>query len=195
MDEKPGVLIAILGAGRGLRFGKDKLSMDCAGKPVGRWALDAALGTGCPVIWIGGENPPDFIGQDCALYINPDAHAGLSSSLRLAARMAGATAAQALLVLLGDMPMVTTDLLQRLIRTGPPSACLYPAGFPGVPALFPASLFRQLGDLSGDAGAGPLLRSLPHLQLIKPDRSSLLDVDTEDDLKQAATLLGRQRRW
>ena len=33
--------VAVLAAGRGKRFGGGKLEATCAGKPLGRWVLDA----------------------------------------------------------------------------------------------------------------------------------------------------------
>ena len=33
--------VALLAAGRGTRFGGNKLETACAGKPLGRWAIEA----------------------------------------------------------------------------------------------------------------------------------------------------------
>ena len=48
--------IALLAAGGARRFGGGKLDADCAGKPLGRWALDAALAArwaeGCDALLI-----------------------------------------------------------------------------------------------------------------------------------------------
>ena len=182
------MLIAILGAGSASRFGADKLNAPCAGKPVGQWAMEAALGLGSYIHWVGGETPPPFLVKDCNFHSNRDAHQGLSTSLALAARLAESTATPALLILLADMPLVSTQLLERLVEAGPFAACAYDEKA-GVPALFPARLFGKIVGLSGDRGAGPLLRDEPGLELIAADREALLDIDTPEALAQVERLL------
>ena len=39
-------LVAVLAAGRGTRFGGGKLEAMCAGRPLGRWILDAVVEAG-----------------------------------------------------------------------------------------------------------------------------------------------------
>lgn len=182
-------LVAILGAGSARRFGSDKLSRDCAGQPLGRWSLDAALNSGCSVIWIAGETAPAFVAGDCEVLTNQRAGEGLASSVACAARAATARGADTLLVALADMPLVSTRLLHRLIEAGAPCACAYPDQTPGVPALFPAGAFMALTGLRGDTGAGRVLRDLPGLTIVPTEAWELLDVDTATDLVEAARRL------
>ncbi len=181
-------LIAVLGAGRASRFGADKLSQPCAGKPLGRWALDAALGTYRPVVWIAGAKAPDFV--DCEVIHNPDAERGLATSVACAARAAQERNAAGLLIMLADMPTMTAGVLLHVIGAGTHrAACRYPQGHPGVPALFPSEMFRRLTNLTGDQGAGAVLRGLPDLTLIDCRAEDLLDVDTPQALAEAERLL------
>lgn len=185
------MLLAVLGAGRASRFGADKLAQPCAGKPLGRWALDAALTTGLPVIWVAGEDDPAFCLESCELVRNRQAADGIGTSVALAARIAAERKANALLVMLADMPLVTPELLARLIATGAPSACRQADGRSGVPALIPSSAYITLQSLSGDRGAGPVLASLPGLTCIECAPHELLDVDTPEALAEAARILSR----
>ncbi len=186
---RPILLVAVLGAGRASRFGADKLSQPCAGKPLGRWALDAALGLGQPLVWIAGSTMPDFIPQDCAVVQNPQAEAGIGTSVALAAQIAAERGADALLVMLADMPLVTTGLLERLIAAGAPVACRHPDGRPGVPVLWPATSFAGLQALTGDRGAGAILHALDSLALLNCSAGELLDVDSPADMAAAQAAL------
>jgi CTP:molybdopterin cytidylyltransferase MocA len=185
------ILIAVLGAGRAARFGADKLAQPCAGKPLGQWALDAALATGQRVVLIGRENaPPQFTG-DFGFAANPDADTGLASSVACAARIAIAERAEALLLLLADMPLVTTAMLEQLMAAGAPAASRYGDGRLGVPALVPARDFTMLETLSGDAGAGAVLGNLAGISAQAFSAELLLDVDTPGALDRAAEVLRR----
>jgi CTP:molybdopterin cytidylyltransferase MocA len=192
MSRPADIMIALLGAGRASRFGADKLSQPCAGKPLGRWALEAALGTDRPVVWIAGAQVPDFV--DCEVIRNPDAERGLATSVACAARAAQAREASGLLILLADMPTMTCGVLIQLIGAGAcPAACRYPQGHPGVPALFPPEMFGRLSNLTGDQGAGAVLRGLPGLTLTDCRAEDLLDVDTPQALAAAEQVLLARR--
>lgn len=187
MSRPTDIFVAVLGAGKASRFGADKLVQPLGGKPLGQWALEAAQGLGRPVIWIAGKAAPGFV--TCEAALNPDAAEGIGTSVALAARLAHERGAEALLVTLADMPMVTTSLLRRLIDAGAPSACRYPEGHAGVPALIPASSFTPLMALTGDRGAGAVLTGLPDLVLLDCKVEELFDVDSPAALEQAAALI------
>jgi molybdenum cofactor cytidylyltransferase len=184
-------LIAILAAGRSRRFGSDKLAQPCAGKPVGRWALNAAMATGLPVVWIAGETAPDHVAATCEVTVNVDAAQGIATSVGVAARIAAERGHDSLLIMLADMPLVGPELLRRLVELGAPAACRHPDGRPGVPALLPASAFPLLRGLTGDRGAGSVLGKLPQLRTIDCKPGELLDVDSPSDLTEAIRLLQR----
>lgn len=186
------VLIAVLAAGAGSRFGGDKLAAPCAGKPLGQWALSSALAVGPPVVWIGSEASLAIAEGRCETVPNPSPERGIASSLALAAELAQSRGAQSLLVMLADMPLVDVHLLTDLNELGAPAACTHPDGSPGVPALLPASLFPQLLAQHGNRGAGSLLRQLDGLNLLEPGEHRLLDVDTQADLQLAERLLARR---
>ena len=182
------ILIAMLGAGKASRFGADKLAQPCAGKPLGLWALDAARASGLPIVWIAGEQNPAFL-EGIEVIANPRAAEGISTSVALAAQIAQSRGAEALLIMLADMPLVTPALLTRLIVSGAPAACRQADGRPGVPALIPASAYPALIALTGDRGAGAVLAKMGRLTLLDCAANELLDVDTPEALAEAARLL------
>jgi CTP:molybdopterin cytidylyltransferase MocA len=179
--------IALLAAGGATRFGGGKLDADCAGKPLGRWALEAALATPHErLAVIVGDTAPGFA-SGCELLVNERAGEGLGTSAALAARWAKGS--DALLMLLADMPLVSTETLQKLAEGGGPAAVAYPGGRPGAPTCFPSALFPALEALTGDLGAAQVLRGLTDVTLIATGPNELRDVDRPEDLADVAAIL------
>jgi|SRR5688572_9741019 len=177
MAERP--LVAVLAAGRGSRFGGGKLEAICAGKPLGRWVLDALAEAGLgPGMIVTGPEGACFA-EGWAALVNPQPERGLGSSLALAAQAALEEKAPALLVLLADMPLVASDYLRRLAAASPPAATRQPDGHAGVPALLDFALLQRAASLAGDRGAGALLGSAT---LLDAPSGMLRDVDTPEDL-------------
>ena len=179
--------VAVLAAGLGSRFGSDKLEAMCAGKPLGRWVIEAveAAGLGPGTIVTGPEWVTFAGGWTRA--VNPEPEAGLGTSLALAARLARGK--ESLLILLADMPLVTPAYLRELAARTAPAATRYPEGHAGVPALLDRKLIEKAASLIGDRGAGPLLRGA---RLLEPPSGMLRDVDTPEDLAEVeAQLLAR----
>jgi CTP:molybdopterin cytidylyltransferase MocA len=179
--------IAVLAAGGATRFGGGKLDADCAGKPLGRWALEAVLALPHQQLAVVVGNPVPEFARGCELLVNERAADGLGTSAALAARWAAGS--DALLILLADMPMISDGTLSALVETGGPAAVAYPGRKPGAPACFPASLFRALEALRGDSGAAQVLRGLPEVRLIETSAEELRDVDRPEDLADVAAIL------
>lgn len=184
-------LPAVLAAGQASRFGGGKLDAACAGQPLGKWALDRVAEAGMgPGVIVAGRDVPRFAeaASDWAVLTNPEADRGLGTSVAVAAS-AAQVAGCGLLVLLADMPLVSADLLQRLVKSGGLSATVHPDGEVGVPAFIPHALLGEFTALSGDRGAGGLLKANPSLRRITPRASELVDVDTPVQLAEVAKLL------
>jgi molybdenum cofactor cytidylyltransferase len=185
--------VAVLAAGLGTRFGGGKLETPCAGKPLGRWAIEAveATGLGAGTVVTGPEGVSFAAGWTALL--NPEPERGLGSSLALAAKAALERGDAALLVLLADMPLVTADYLRELAGSTAPAATRQPDGRPGVPAVLDRALLEAAATMTGDRGAGPLLAGAT---LLHPPAGSLRDVDTAEDLEEierSLTLLRHPR--
>ncbi len=178
--------VAVLAAGRGTRFGGGKLEAACAGKSLGRWALDAVAEAGlAPGVIVTGPEGVGFAEGWTAL-VNPHPEQGLGSSLALAAQAALDRGAQSLLVLLADMPLVPADYVRVLAAASAPAATRQPDGRGGVPALLDRSLIGIAARLTGDRGAGPLLAGIP---LLDAPAGALHDVDTAEDLAEVERIL------
>ncbi|MGH6929350.1 MAG: nucleotidyltransferase family protein, partial [Dongiaceae bacterium] len=121
---------------------------------------------------------------------------GMSTSLRaglaaLPGRIDGA------LICLGDMPLVTPTVLDRLIAAFNPDegrAVCVPTwnGKRGNPVLWDRRFFAEMADLAGDVGAKHLIGEHADLvaEVAMPDDAVLTDIDTPEALaalRQAGT--------
>lgn len=185
----PEPAVAVLAAGRGTRFGGNKLEAPCAGKPLGRWAIEAVEAAGLgPGSIVTGPAGVSFAEGWRAL-VNSTPEAGLGSSLALAARDALDRGRDKLLILLADMPLVSADYLRELSGSCAPAATRQPDGHPGVPALLDRTLLEAAATLTGDRGAGKLLAGA---SLLDPPGGMLRDVDRFADLSEVAQVLKRR---
>lgn len=112
--------LLLLAAGLSTRFGEgDKLLAPLAGKPLvaHATALATALPSTTRLAVVADESGPLaclLAGEGFRLVRNPDPAAGRESSLRLGLAAALGENPVAILVLLGDMPFVTPDHIERL---------------------------------------------------------------------------------
>jgi CTP:molybdopterin cytidylyltransferase MocA len=179
--------IALLAAGGATRFGGGKLDAPCAGKPLGRWALETALAVPHERLAVVVGDPTPEFARGCELLVNERAAEGLGTSAVLAARWAAGS--DALLILLADMPLLSAATLRKLAAAGGAAAVAYPGERPGAPACFPAALFPALEALTGDSGAAQVLRGLANVTLIETPPEELRDVDRPEDLAEVAAIL------
>ena len=178
----------VLAAGCSARAGPvNKLLHPVAGRPMLLHAVDAALSSrAAPVIVVTGHEADAIsaalAGRDVVVAHNPDYAAGLSTSLRaglaaLPERAAGAV------VLLGDMPRIRAEHVDRLIRAwraAPGASACVPvhAGRRGNPVLWSRACFADLVRLRGDRGGGRLLRHIGGVRQVDMDDDAVLfDMD------------------
>jgi molybdenum cofactor cytidylyltransferase len=187
------VAAILLAAGRGTRFGEEpKLLASIGGKALVRHAAEAVVGSSAgPVIVVTGhwaeEVRAALQGLPVEMLHNPLFTQGLSTSLR-AGFSALPPKARAAVILLGDMPFVTADLINALVAAwwdrGEPAA-LVPTlnGQRGNPVLTSRDLQPMIERLSGDVGAGPILRGRQDvLEWPTTDSAVVQDIDTRDEL-------------
>lgn len=181
--------IALLAAGGATRFGGGKLDAMLAGKPLGRWALDAALTVPYDrLALVAGDPIPEFArASGCELIPNARAAEGLGTSAAAAAQWAEGS--DALLIVLADMPLVSPETLRKLAAAEGAAAVAYPGSKPGAPARFPAALYPALEALTGDSGAAQVLRGFANVTLIEAHADELRDVDRLEDLPDIEALL------
>ncbi len=187
------VAAIVLAAGRGTRFGDEpKLLALLDGKPLVRHVAEAAAGTSVdPVLVVTGHRAAEveaaLAGLSLQFIRNPGYADGLSTSLKtgFAALPPGA---QAAVVLLGDMPLVGVSLIEALVEawlaTRPAAVVPVHEGRRGNPVLLSRSLAPEIDGLSGDVGAGLVLRRRSDvLELPVDDPAVLQDVDTPHGLR------------
>jgi molybdenum cofactor cytidylyltransferase len=194
-DPVSNVAVLVLAAGLGSRFdaNESKLAARLHERPLIRHVVEVALASRAnKTIVVTGHRPERveaaLAGLDVTFAYNPDYASGIASSLRTGLARAGDCAG--VLVLLGDMPCVAAETLDLLIEAfeNAASGCIAVApnheGRRGNPVLLSQDLFPRLMQLSGDEGAGRLLRSVTGvLDLPVMDRGVILDIDTPADIE------------
>jgi molybdenum cofactor cytidylyltransferase len=182
----------VLAAGRSSRMGHFKLLAEVAGAPMLMHAVRAALASRArPVIVVTGNQASEvahaLAGLSLTVVDNPDYASGLASSLKTGARAVPADCAGAL-ILLGDMPQVTSAHIDRLLAAFAPGRIVVPVhdGRRGNPVLWPRELFPHLLTLEGDAGAKRLLQEFADRvsEVEIADTAIFLDIDTPDALAE-----------
>jgi molybdenum cofactor cytidylyltransferase len=127
---------------------------------------------------------------DAKVVVNPDHASGMASSLKTGLDALDDKAGGAL-ILLGDMPALTTEHLDALIDAFAESAgtAIIRASDGerrGNPVILPRAAFSEVGKLSGDVGARVLVESGAWPVIDVPiGPSARLDVDTPEAVKAA----------
>ena len=194
-----GVAAVILAAGSGERFAAAggataKALAPFKGAPMVRGVAQIALASRArPVVVVTGARARDvegaIVGLPIQLARNGAFRDGLSTSLRAGIAALPADCAGAL-VMLADMPNVEAALLDAMIArfaAAPGALAVVPerGGRRGNPALLSRALFPALADLTGDEGAGRLLRALAASEVVTieaPSDAIFQDADTPADL-------------
>ncbi len=174
----------LLAAGQSARFGSaDKLRAPLRGRPLVAHAAEALRAAGCDLLIAATRDTEVAALLDEFESIRPEQD-DQSASLRAGTAYAEDRGADRVLVALGDMPLVTPDLLraiaERCTETRAAAATDGTRAMP--PACFPRPLFAELRALTGDRGARALLDRLPEEALIAAPAGTLTDIDTKADL-------------
>nr|WP_285674057.1 nucleotidyltransferase family protein [Limibaculum sp. NKW23] len=183
----------MLAAGSARRMGgRDKLLEPVAGRPLLAQVAAAALASGAEetvAVLRPGDGPraAALAGLPLRRVENPRAADGMGTSLA-AGLAALAPDADAVLVLLADMPEVTADGIDRLIAAFDPEEgreivrATAADGTPGHPVLFGRRFFEALGGLGGDRGARELVAEHRDfvVEVALPGQAALTDLDTPE---------------
>ena len=191
----PQIACVILAAGQSRRMGRiNKLLASIDGKPMVRWAAEAALASAAdPVLVVVGHESDKvreaLAGLPVTFVENPDYASGISTSVRRGAAALD-TDIDGVVVCLGDMPRIGADQIDRLIAAYDPvegRALCIPTwrGKRGNPVLIGSRFFAELQDISGDVGARPLISQYPELacEVEMSDDAVLVDIDTPKALQ------------
>jgi molybdenum cofactor cytidylyltransferase len=178
----------VLAAGAATRFGSAKQLADLDGRPLLEHAVRAMVaapvGRVVVVLGSGAEEvlaAVDMHGADavvCERWAE-----GQSASL--ACGLAELSGCEAVVVTLGDQPLVSPDAIRRVIagrREGVAAVRATYGGAPGHPVLLERRLFERMRDVTGDHGARNLLISMQTREIPCDDLGGGQDVDTPAQL-------------
>jgi molybdenum cofactor cytidylyltransferase len=199
---RPRVAGLVLAAGRSTRMGgPNKLLATLEGTPLVRHAAKAALGAGlADVVVVTGHQSDavkaalDDLGVRFAH--NPDFAEGLSTSLKRGLA-AFDPDIDAVVVMLGDMPKVSSDLVARLAAAFDPThgkhvVAPVSAGRRGNPVLWGRHFFAELGRVTGDQGGRSVLAANGEAvaEVEAGAEGVHLDLDTPEALAAAGGNIG-----
>lgn len=187
----PSAIVGILlAAGRGSRFGSDKLLHPLAdGTPMAVAAahnLRPACDRLIAVLRPGSEVLAGLLAaEDCETVICPDADAGMGHSLALGVRASAGAAGW--IVALADMPFILPSSHQSVadgLCSGASLAASEFDGRRGHPVGFAGQWLDQLSALTGDQGGKSILEAHRQELLLCPvaDPGVLRDIDRPADL-------------
>lgn len=187
------IAAVVLAAGRSSRMGSDKLRLPWRGRTILEWVLDAACALPhvvLPVVLVGGPSSlvglPAQVTRVCCPVscTSQERLPGQADSLKAGIR-ALPPGLDGAMILLGDMPLITPELVGKLAQAFRPGRFLVPRfdGRRGNPVIIPADWFARMLELEGDTGARPLLArpDAPVEYLDVDDPAILADVDTPED--------------
>jgi molybdenum cofactor cytidylyltransferase len=195
------VAAVILAAGSSTRMGQNKLLLALDGETVVRRALGAATRAGLdPVVLVLGHDAErvraEVIGMPCVPIVNPNYSAGKGTSLQAGiAEASAAPQAGAAIVMLADMPFVTTEMLATIVArhraTGAPMVVSRYGDVNAPPMLYSRALFAELLALSGEAcGKEMIRRHRAEADVVSWPERALADIDVPDDYLRIRGQLG-----
>jgi molybdenum cofactor cytidylyltransferase len=202
---RPWVSGAILAAGTSTRMGRSKQLLPLGGKPVIQHVVDAATRSAVDEILVVVGHDADAVMLAVQLpprgryVVNPGYAEGMASSLAAAVRAAGPRS-QAIAVLLGDEPSISTDVIDAALaafRSGTSRIvrAVYVASDgtrkPGHPVIIGRDAWAEVERLRGDEGMRRVIAAHPEW-IVEVDISSQApaDLDTWDEYLRATEAEG-----
>ena len=181
------IAAVVLAAGEGTRFAgpEHKLLASFRGRPVLAWVLDAVAGAGFDQTYVvAGAVPLDGVVPDDVVVLHNESWAeGQATSLALAVDTAAADGHDAVVVGLGDQPLVPTSAWRSV---GAAAGEIVVACFDGErrpPVKLASSVWTDL-PRSGDFGARHLINQRPDRVSEIPCEGNPVDIDTLEDLQR-----------
>lgn len=189
--------LILLAAGQSKRFGGIKQLADIHGKPMVCHCLSqyrqgkkwiegivdghVALGANASLII-------DVLPQGINKHVVNSWQNGMGYTLAQSMRFLAIDSTH-VLIALADQTSITQQMIKGILgesRIHPQNiiAAKY-AGRLGAPAIFPRQYFSQLSQLTADKGARVILQQHPQQVISMEMSEAALDIDTQDDLKNA----------
>ncbi len=185
----------VLAGGAGRRFGGGKMLADWHGESLVLAAIRTALSAQVETVVLVTGAQHEALAQMAAdlqetrlvVVQSRDWARGMSASL-INGIAALPEDAQAVVVMLGDMPLIPQGLVDRLldaIGQGAVAAVVTSAAGPAHPVAFSRATFEALSRLEGDRGGRAVLAALGDavVQILSDDPGVVFDVDRPGDLR------------
>ena len=193
----------VLAAGTSTRMGQNKLFMELEGETLVRRAVGRAAEAGFdPLIVVVGHEAERvqqaLEGIPYQPVFNPDYERGVNSSLRAGIRAVSESPARAAVVMLADMPFVTSGMIETLVEkyrrgTAPLVISDY-AGVNAPPMLYDRSLFEELSIPEGHGcGKQVVKRHRQEAESASWPAEALTDLDAPEDYERVKASMGELR--
>lgn len=176
----------LLCAGAGSRYeardGTHKLLAPFRGRPLVSWAVDAVLRAGFAATYVvtGAADLSGLLRAPAVEVANPRWAAGQATSLACGVDAADRDGFDAVVVGLGDQPLVTAACWRAVASSGAPVAVATYSGRRRNPVRLARAVWAEL-PRSGDAGARVLMSERPDLVAEVACDGDPLDVDVVTD--------------
>lgn len=177
----------VLCAGGGSRYlapgGGHKLLAPFGDRPLVRWALDNAVAAGldATLAVTGAIDLGAVVPEGVLVVDNREWAGGIGTSLAAAVRAARRLALDAIVVGLGDQPLIPPAAWQAVAASAAKVAVATYAGQRRNPVRLARSVWDDL-PATGDEGARALMRRRPDLVEEVPCPGDPADIDTVSDL-------------
>ena len=199
-SERSGAVAGVvLAAGSSTRMGRNKLFFELDGETllrrVVRRAIDAGLDSAIVVVGHEAERArTELEGLSCTPVDNPDHAQGINRSLRTGISHVPEHA-RAAVVMLADMPFVTSDMVAALVaRYRESTAPLVISAYGDVnapPMLYDRALFPELRQMAGEGCGRQVVRRHRHEAVaVSWPTAALQDIDVPEDYERIKAELG-----
>lgn len=200
--ERARVAAVLLAAGSSTRMGRNKLLLELGGQTVVRRAVQAAIDSGVDrvVVVLGHEAElvrAQIAGLPCEVIVNPDHERGVGTSLHAGIR--AAADADAVVVLLADMPFVTGEMIRGVVErhrsTGARLVLSHYGGVQAPPTLYARELFEEvLAEPDERCGKRIARRHAEEAAVAPWPEAALRDIDVAEDYEGVRADLGARMR-
>ena len=193
-SERSGAVAGVvLAAGSSTRMGRNKLFFDLDGETLLRRVVRRAIGAGLgPVVVVVGHEAEharaELAELACTPVENPDHALGINRSLRTGISHVP-DRARAAVVMLADMPFVTSAMVAGLVtRYRESTAPLVISAYGDVnapPMLYDRALFPELRQMSGEGCGRQVVRRHRHEAVaVSWPEAALQDIDVPEDYER-----------
>ena len=193
-EDRLRVAAIVLAAGSSRRMGTNKLLLALEGEPLVRRAVRRCLAAEFDrvVVVLGHEASrvrAALDGLPCEFVENADHARGVGTSIRAGVGLV-ADAMDAVVMVLGDMPYVTTDMLRTVLSwyraTRPPVVVSEYGDVQAPPTLYDRALFARLLAIPDGSGGKPVAHQLTALRVtVAFPEAARRDLDATADYERA----------